>query len=326
MRRDRIHDERPRDLSNHQVEETKLFSPPNHPLTPPSETELYPAHAPAVVPGGCLSPPTSPSPPEAGGGGYANYPAWWNYWSGYPQYTHLWQPAAAKPVLHPSHAAAVGLAPHQQYSNNSGSSSSSTVCNAAAAPRSYPGSGGHQAPTNRHVHPHIANPEAAADLAATLLKHSRNTEERRCRKCKCPSCEDAASEGCNGGATKRQHHVCHMPGCGKVYGKTSHLKAHLRWHAGVRPFTCGWVFCSKSFTRSDELQRHLRIHTGEKRFVCSECAKRFTRSDHLKKHMRTHTRKAANALAYQQAAERSDNPPWENARQQGESTALALSA
>lgn len=64
------------------------------------------------------------------------------------------------------------------------------------------------------------------------------------------------------GVGKKKQHICHIAGCGKVYGKTSHLRAHLRWHSGERPFVCSWMFCGKRFTRSDELQRHRRTHTG----------------------------------------------------------------
>ncbi|XP_065051596.1 transcription factor Sp5-like [Rhopilema esculentum] len=115
---------------------------------------------------------------------------------------------------------------------------------------------------------------------------------RRCRRCKCPNCQSGRSS-----PNKPKQHICHIPGCGKVYGKTSHLKAHLRWHSGERPFVCNWLFCNKSFTRSDELQRHLRTHTGEKRFSCSECGKRFTRSDHLSKHMKTHSNSKKGSIA-----------------------------
>ncbi|XP_056611140.1 LOW QUALITY PROTEIN: transcription factor Sp3a [Triplophysa dalaica] len=144
--------------------------------------------------------------------------------------------------------------------------------------------------------------DSSSTLNANDLSHLRvrlveeemeglSQEGKRLRRvaCTCPNCKEGGGRGSNMG--KKKQHVCHIVGCGKVYGKTSHLRAHLRWHSGERPFVCTWMFCGKRFTRSDELQRHRRTHTGEKKFVCSECSKRFMRSDHLAKHIKTHQNK-----------------------------------
>ena len=62
-------------------------------------------------------------------------------------------------------------------------------------------------------------------------------QQRRLRRvaCTCLNCASGANskKATNpDGSPRKKQHVCHYPNCSKVYGKTSHLRAHIRWHTG----------------------------------------------------------------------------------------------
>ncbi|GAA5839807.1 hypothetical protein JCM11251_001220 [Rhodosporidiobolus azoricus] len=59
----------------------------------------------------------------------------------------------------------------------------------------------------------------------------------------------------------RKVFLCKVPGCGKCFKRSEHLKRHVRSiHTNEKPFQCQWPGCARFFSRHDNLNQHLRIH------------------------------------------------------------------
>ena len=81
------------------------------------------------------------------------------------------------------------------------------------------------------------------DVDTMRLGNANNVRGRKQERCQCPNCMDP-----NRDPDERRSatlHSCHYADCGKKYKKTSHLRAHLRWHVGDQPFMCSWKNCGK---------------------------------------------------------------------------------
>ncbi|KAF5901859.1 transcription factor E4F1, partial [Clarias magur] len=80
-------------------------------------------------------------------------------------------------------------------------------------------------------------------------------------------------------------HKC--PHCERTFRTMSHLRIHVKGHAGYRPFKC--VTCQKEFLTGYMLKKHMEMHVTERRYKCGECGKLFKAIGHVREHMRAHS-------------------------------------
>ena len=78
--------------------------------------------------------------------------------------------------------------------------------------------------------------------------------------------------------------VCHV--CKYSTNHTSHMRRHMRAHAGDKPYAC--QKCSYRCAQRANLKRHFRSrHTGEKPFFCPFCDYKSAQKSHIQGHIRS---------------------------------------
>lgn len=107
-------------------------------------------------------------------------------------------------------------------------------------------------------------------------------------------------------------HMCHFPGCGKVFKQRNSLFNHIKVHPGVahqapvyqlhptvaqfavsdavsKTHYCLYPDCGKSFKRKQALHKHMGTHVPTYR--CEVCPKTFSNKYKLRDHLRRHLKK-----------------------------------
>ncbi|XP_030833383.1 zinc finger protein 708 isoform X1 [Strongylocentrotus purpuratus] len=78
--------------------------------------------------------------------------------------------------------------------------------------------------------------------------------------------------------------------CLKCCKRKFDLKRHLLTHSNIRERPHNCPHCDKRFLTASHLRQHLRAHAGIKPFECEECGKTFARSSEVTRHKVVHQR------------------------------------
>ncbi|KAK7045678.1 hypothetical protein VNI00_007511 [Paramarasmius palmivorus] len=90
--------------------------------------------------------------------------------------------------------------------------------------------------------------------------------------------------------------ACTHENCTKRFWTQQHLRRHIKWHEGAKPFICSEPECDEVFSKHHQLRTHkCTVHAppGTKPYQCAHpgCTQSFSTNQHLRTHQKVHNDK-----------------------------------